>query len=277
MGHRLVTTLVALSCHVPRKAYYILHHHAGAKAVRSWRINYLLAFLAYPKLAFLTDFTREEAVKLFPPMRSRSSILLAPIDLHPLTTPEQRLDARARLGLPAQAWIIGNAGRQVPVKRFDVFLRTAARIAAARPDAHFVLGGDGPERGALQAFARELGLDGRITWLDWQGDMDRFYRALDVQLFNTEWDALGMIPLEALARGIPVVCSVAHGGLFEVLPWQNRYCFGEHDVEKLAHAALSLDAAESARQVAEGRALIAKHCDPGVITDRLLDLLGAAA
>ena len=155
-----------------RAKTYILHHHAGAKAVWSWRINYLLAFLAYPKHAFLTEFTRSEAVKLFPPVRSRSSILFAPIDLHPLTTPEQRRDARGRLGLPAQAWIIGNAGRQVPVKRFDVFLRTAARIVAVRPDAHFALGGDGPERGALRALAKELRLEteesrgsiGSTTW-----------------------------------------------------------------------------------------------------------------
>jgi glycosyltransferase involved in cell wall biosynthesis len=274
MGHRLVTSVAALGMPVPVKAYYILHHHAETKSARSWQLSYALAALAYPRLLFLTEHTRDEAVELWPSIRDRSEVLYAPIEMRERNTAEQRHAARALFGLPHDAWIMGSAGRQVPVKRFDIFLRTAALVAQQRPEARFALAGGGPDHAALRALAAELGIADRMHWIEWQEDMEPFYRSMDLVSFNSDRDSLGMVPLEALARGVPVICSLMHGGLREILPWHGRYFFDRHEPEELATAALSLHGAAAEEQLEEGRRRIFETSDPERITDRLLALLG---
>ena len=237
----------------------------------SWRLRYRLAALAYPRMLFLTDLTRQEAVHLLPSIEQRSGVLYPPIPVLERTTPEMKATARARLGLPADVWLMGNAGRHVPVKRFDIFLQTAAEVARRKPEARFVLGGAGPENERLRELAAELGLGNRVIWLEWLADTDDLYRSLDLLCFNTDAESLGQISLEALARGIPVVWSVRLGGLSEILPWRSKYVFDAHDPERLAEVAVGLMGAEAEQQIVEGRKNAAYHCAPPVVAARMLE------
>ncbi|MFF5717467.1 glycosyltransferase [Streptomyces buecherae] len=72
--------------------------------------------------------------------------------------PAARAAARARLGIPHDAYVAGGVGRLVPGKRFD----TAVRAVAALPGVHLLLVGDGPERAALARLARMMGAADRV-------------------------------------------------------------------------------------------------------------------
>ncbi len=274
MGHRLSTTLAVLTTSVPRRLYMGLHHHTGVKSRWKWKIYYRLVAAAFPRSAMLSGWLRAELLSIVPALQAHCEVLYSSVPLRTVTTAENRSAARRILGLPQEAWLIGAAGRQVPVKRFDVFLDTAALIAKQRSDAHFVLAGRGPDHDQLRARAAALGLEGRLTWIDWLQDVESFYRSLDVLMFNSDWDVLGMVPLEALAHGTPVVCSLVNGGLFEILPWREVYCFRTHDRPKLAQAVLSLTGARVTQQVDEGRRQIAMHHDANGVAQRLLQLFG---
>lgn len=116
-----------------------------------------------------------------------------------------------------------------------MFLRTVAIVRKSFPDAVFTIAGDGPGRGALQDLAAELGIDGAVRFLGWQGDLSDFYATLDVMLFNSDVDALGRTPIAAAALGVPVVASVLKGGLTEVLRSPDEaIILDAHDVERLA-------------------------------------------
>ena len=104
-----------------------------------------------------------------------------------------------------------------------------------------MIAGDGPERQALEALAAELGSAAAVRWLGWQPDLKPFYPALDVLLFNSEWDAFGLTPVEAMSYGVPVVASVRNGGLGEVLAdpkWGTL--LHDHDEAALAAAVVQL-------------------------------------
>ncbi|GAA2920461.1 glycosyltransferase [Streptomyces enissocaesilis] len=75
--------------------------------------------------------------------------------------PARRLATRARLGVPADAFVVGGVGRIVPGKRFDVLVRAVAAL----PGAWLLLAGDGPEAGALRTLASRLGAADRIRFL----------------------------------------------------------------------------------------------------------------
>ena len=74
-----------------------------------------------------------------------------------------------------------------------------------------------------------------IVTLKRKDDLEDFYNSIDIMLFNSDWDAVGLSPLEAIQRGIPTFASVLNGGLKEILNKEFRsFLIEEHDVEVLA-------------------------------------------
>ena len=109
------------------------------------------------------------------------------------------------------------AGRLVPYKGVDVLLRAMATV-----DARLVVVGDGPLRGALEAQARAT-CGGRVTFAGTVADdeLTALYHACDVFVLPsvTRAEAFGMVQIEAMACGKPVVStSVASG-----VPWVNQH------------------------------------------------------
>jgi glycosyltransferase involved in cell wall biosynthesis len=153
----------------------------------------------------------------------------------------------------------------------------AENVASRIPEARFLIAGDGPERKALEARARGQGIDNRIHWLGWQKNLTDFYHCLDLMLFNSDWDAMGRTPLEAMAHGIPTVASVTHGGLNEMLN-DPRCAFYSptHDIGQLADVVVKLlrDRQAARAMGIAGRARIEEVGSPLLHTLRVLKVMG---
>jgi glycosyltransferase involved in cell wall biosynthesis len=264
-GHSLPALLVLIGVCRGRRLLTIHFHHAGVKSRWFWRVYYALAHRMVSAVTFPSDFVRQEAVRIYPPLARKAHTVRNPIVASAPITPAERLAVRLRFGLPSSGPILGNAGWLIERKRFDVFLHTAAAILKQRPDARFLIAGDGPERDRLNALAHQLGLGHAVVWAGWVEDMRGVYAALDVLLFNSDWDAMGLTPIEAIVHRIPVVASVLHGGLAEVLrPGVDATLLDRHDVPALAQAALRLlaDPTAAAAMTAQAREHLLALSDP---------------
>jgi glycosyltransferase involved in cell wall biosynthesis len=124
--------------------------------------------------------------------------------------------AKTRLGLPADALVVGNAGRLEPIKRLDLFLEAARLISAQFPKARFLLAGEGREAEHLRDLARALGLEDRVLLTGHRDDVHDVLRAMDVFLLTSDHEGLPMVLLEAQCLGVPVVARRV-GGVAEVL------------------------------------------------------------
>lgn len=273
VGSRFITSLAAFGLPVRYKVYICHHHHKGEKSRFEWWANYAIVRRAFTSLMFVSQWLRTEAISFNSGIGGVSHVLYPPVTLKTVTTQEMQVSARRRLNLPPCAKLIGNAGRLMPVKRFDVFLRVAARIASVLPEAHFVIAGKGQEQQKLVGLADELGLSGRLTWLPWLTEMEDFYRSLDVLLFNTDMEAFGLMPCEAVAHGIPAVCSIISGGVSEIMPGQGKYCLNQHDEGKLAEAVVALCRHPQPEYVESFRAALRHHCESDRIVDRFLEII----
>ena len=95
-----------------------------------------------------------------------------------------------------------------------------------------------------------------------------FYQSLDVLLFNSDWDTMGLTALEAMSYGVPVAASVQQGGLKEVIV-DERFgrLLATHDTDTLAdQVAAWLNAPEEARHTGlQGRARVDELGRPGPI------------
>ncbi len=134
-------------------------------------------------------------------------------------TPGDRAGARRRLGLPEDAPLVLAVGGLTERKNPLGLLQAFARVRAVRPGALLALVGDGPLAGAVDAGARRLGLEGAVVRpgavphaavADWMA-------ACDVLALVSRVEPLGIVALEAMAAGRPVVAT-REGGTAEVVP-----------------------------------------------------------
>jgi glycosyltransferase involved in cell wall biosynthesis len=134
-------------------------------------------------------------------------------------TPGDRTAARARLRLAPNGPVVLFVGGLTARKNPLVLLQAFARVRAARPDARLALVGDGPLRGAVAAGVRRLGLGGAVlaTGALPHAEVADWMAACDVLALPSLVEPLGVVALEALASGRPVVATRV-GGTPEVVP-----------------------------------------------------------
>jgi len=109
-------------------------------------------------------------------------------------------------------------GRLVPQKGVDVLLRAFGAVLHRHPEATLVIAGAGQQRLYLERLARFLGVRQHVQFLGWQSrdQLAALYRASAVTAVPSLYEPFGLVALEAMASGRPVVASRV-GGLAEVV------------------------------------------------------------
>jgi len=121
---------------------------------------------------------------------------------------------RAQFGLPADRPLLLYVGRVAFEKNIDFLLRMFARLRARRPDALFVIAGEGPALPSLNKLARDLGVTDHVRfigYLDRSTDLPNCYAAGDAFVFASRTETQGLVLLEAMAQGTPVVSTAELG------------------------------------------------------------------
>ncbi len=133
-----------------------------------------------------------------------------------LTEPERR-EFRARYALPDEK-IVLFVGRLVREKGAGVLLESAVKIITYYPRIKFVIAGTGPLLQGLRDRARQLGIDGKVVFTGFVDDQTRnsLYQVADVAAFPSLYEPFGIVALEAMVAGVPVVASDT-GGFSEIL------------------------------------------------------------
>lgn len=168
-------------------------------------------------------------------------------------SPGGRMSARASLGLPVTAPIVGMAGRLNKVKN------QSAAIFALRQmdqeDVHLAIAGDGEERGALQELARSVGLQDRVHFIGHIDGIERFYRAVDCLCLPSSSEGYPLTLIEAQACGLPVVATRV-GGVPEAVCPDSGKLVEVDDIRELAESlteVLRAPGTRAARAFAEQR------------------------
>jgi glycosyltransferase involved in cell wall biosynthesis len=108
-------------------------------------------------------------------------------------------------------------GRLIRQKGFDLLLRALARCAGAGQKAQLVIVGEGPERGALEALAQELGVAGRVLLAGFVADPAAWYAHGDIFVLPSRWEGFGHVIVEAMACGLPVIAFDCPYGPVDIL------------------------------------------------------------
>jgi glycosyltransferase involved in cell wall biosynthesis len=172
-----------------------------------------------------------------------------PVELIPLgiRKPEVTSATRAALGLP-EGFLAVTVGRLVSRKGVHHLLD-----ALARPECesiHLAIVGAGPELDPLRATADRLGVGPRVTFTGWVEDIRKWQilECADAYVSSTMHEGFGLVYLEAMAAGLPVITS-DHGGQVDFLrDGENGYLVRPSDDAAIAHAIGRLLADPEARR-----------------------------
>jgi len=151
-----------------------------------------------------------------------------------------RQELRGELLVPDTAPLIGRVGRYDLQKDYRNFVDAAARIHAGRPDAHFILCGDGIdwENRELAGWIDSAGLRERCRLLGPRDDVPRILAALDLACSPSLGEAFPLFVGEAMATGVP--CVVTDVGDSARLVGETGRVVPPHDSEALARACLEM-------------------------------------
>lgn len=141
--------------------------------------------------------------------------------------------AREALGLPQDAWVVGNVGRLHPDKDQATLIRGFARALPKLPAGSLLaIMGSGRLEQSLKQLAQELGVAEQVRFLGQVPQGRRYFKAFDVFALTSNHEPFGMVLLEAMAAGVPAICSDCGGGREVVAGWGGL--FPLHDDEALS-------------------------------------------
>jgi glycosyltransferase involved in cell wall biosynthesis len=125
-----------------------------------------------------------------------------------------RIDSHARelLGLDPDAFVVGGIGRLHHQKGWDVLCAAAPAIRAQRPDIQIVVVGDGPLREELE---HTPGCE-EVRFAGYAADASSLLGAFDLLVMPSRYEGLGLVAIEGMLSGIPIVASRVDG-LVEVI------------------------------------------------------------
>jgi N-acetyl-alpha-D-glucosaminyl L-malate synthase BshA len=135
--------------------------------------------------------------------------------------------------------ILMHASNFRPVKRVGDVVRIFEKVHKEMP-AKLILVGDGPERIFIQQLVKELKLSEHVYFLGEQDHLEPLFFCADLFLLPSEQESFGLTALEAMACGVPVICSKT-GGLPEVIAHgETGFLFPVGEVKSMAENAIGL-------------------------------------
>ncbi len=160
------------------------------------------------------------------------------IEVGPLPEPAARADVRRTLGVTDDTLVVATIARLDPVKDLGTLLAAVAKVRAAVPIFAAIVG-DGPERPALEARARQLGISEHVRFLGHREDARQWLAGSDVYVNCSISEGVSLTILEAMAAALPVVATKV-GGTPEVVDRDSGQLIPPRDPSALAAALLEL-------------------------------------
>lgn len=181
---------------------------------------------------------------------------------------------RARYGIALQRPVMLYLGRVAFEKNIGFLLRMTAELRKKQADVLLLVAGEGPAEDSLRELAHELQLHNNIQfigYLDRKTQLNACYRAADVFVFSSKSETQGLVLLEAMAQGVPVV-ALAELGTKSVLVEQQGALIAPDDESIFADKVFSLlsDAKKRSALGEAGRHYARQHWTSRVQAERML-------
>ncbi|MEO8599147.1 MAG: glycosyltransferase, partial [bacterium] len=175
--------------------------------------------------------------------------------------PGDRAAFRKKYAIPQDRPVLLFVGRVAHEKNIGFLLKAVERVRKEIADVLFVIAGEGPAQASLQREVMALGLGENVMfigYLDRHTELNSCYRAADIFIFASRTETQGLVLLEAMAQGVPVVSTAELGtrdvlqeGLGVWIAQENLTDFSDKVVKMLSDAELRHELGDAGRDYAQ--------------------------
>jgi L-malate glycosyltransferase len=220
----------------------ILHCHSVYYDISRMNVLKLrLAGLFATKIIAVSEAVRDCLVKFIRLDPDKVVVVYNGISGYRAQDPVSKDNARKKLGLDKDAFVIGHVGRLVRFKGQRFIIEAAAKCRDEYPIFRWMIAGEGPERESLEREIKRLNLEGTLTLLGQRDDVEDMLHAMDIFVNPSvikEGLPLGLI--EAASAGLPLVASNIGGNSEVVADGRNGFIVRPEDTEKIVERILYL-------------------------------------
>lgn len=186
----------------------LLHGFAGRlkRFVTNWAICSVDAVYAVSE--DILAHVREQ-VSCLARSRTNQVAILNGIDPEMFSGPRKSGEFRRSQGFGTELFLFGFLGRFMPQKGFDKIIDALAALEqkSMKRDYRLIAVGSGDYRAQYEALAAERGVAHRIVFLPFQANVAAIYCDLDAVVMPSRWEACGLLAMEALVSGVPLIAS----------------------------------------------------------------------
>ncbi|MEN6627913.1 MAG: glycosyltransferase [Candidatus Sumerlaeia bacterium] len=196
-------------------------------------------------------------------------------DVRGKTNAVPREEIRRKLGIPADAVVVGNCGRIDERKGWDLFVDIAERVIKANDNVYFLWVGHGPNHADLIKAAEARGIADRVKAPGPQENPFPYFNSMDIALVTSRDDPFPLVVMEAAFHGCPVCAFASSGGACEFIGSDRGLTVPEVDAAAMAAQIDRLVRdAELRKKLGENARRAAMGYDTEPIARRLMQILG---
>lgn len=215
----LVARLAAPRCRVLAVEHAMLSEQYGDRGplhAAALRASLAAGLRAVHAAVAVSNGVAEDVARLAALPRSRIAVIANPVPLRSPPSPSAIAKAERLWGAPRGHRIL-TVGRMKPEKNHELLLEAFDRLSGNLKDARLMLVGSGECETALRARAAAMGAGARIVFAGMQADPSPFYATADLFVLSSDQEGFGLVLVEALQAGLPVVATDCPSGPADIL------------------------------------------------------------
>lgn len=208
---RLAGVLTGVPAIVQIISHHSVHTHRGYPRYVEWAYRALARFTA--RALAISESVRRFALEKMGFTPQQLEVLYYPLPRHSFATGERTAPStlREHHGIEPGDAVVGAVTRFFPVKGMRYLIAAFATLLREAPRSRLVLVGTGPEEAALRAQCAELGVADRVVFAGFQRNVEDYVRLFDVAVVPSLEEGFGLVAVESMALGTPVVASRIDG------------------------------------------------------------------
>lgn len=213
-----------------RKTSHLLNVH-----VRKWIEKRVLK--KCDEIVVLSQFTQEKLWNTYKIPSQKVSIIPGGVDLKRFSPAADKTEIRRRFQIPTGKVVLFSVRNLVPRMGLENLVLAMKQVAKSAPDIYLVLGGEGPLRDDLIAFAKSLAVEDfiRFAGFIYEQELPDYYRMADLFVLPTrELEGFGLVTLEAMASGVPVLGTPVGGTKEIIANFDQNFLFKDAGPDSMA-------------------------------------------
>lgn len=198
------------------------------------------------KIICISDFEKKTALKNKIAPKDKLKVIYSGIDFKEFG--QNNKITRSNVGIPEDAFVIGNVARITETKAPDTFVKAAKIIKKYIPNAYFVMVGNGDLQDKIRSQIKINHLDNCFLLTGWVDNPNDFMSLFDVGMLLSRWEGLGLVLLEYMLSGVPIIATNVGGIPNVVINKKTGLLVSQDNVEEIVKNTILLHDNENLRR-----------------------------